>query len=101
MLLFWPLRKLILALSINRHQRRIQADIDDADRERLRQRVTWVAAFIAIHRAALIRVLTAFEVVPWHPGIGSSTLLWLFAFGVFLYRYTAILASPRPDGKAG
>lgn len=60
-----------------------------------------VAAFIAIHLAALIRVLTAFEVVPWHPGIGSSTLLWLFAFGVFLYRYTAILASPRPDGKAG
>ena len=60
-----------------------------------------VAAFIAIHLAALIRVLTAFEVIPWHPGIGSSTLLWLFAFGVFLYRYTGILASPRPDGKTG
>ena len=52
-LLFWPLRKLILALSINRHQRRIQADIDDADRERLRQRVTWVAAFIAMTFAFL------------------------------------------------
>jgi uncharacterized protein involved in response to NO len=60
-----------------------------------------VTAFIAIHLAALIRVLTAFEIIPWHPGIGSSTLLWLFAFGVFLYRYTAILASPRPDGKTG
>ena len=60
-----------------------------------------VAAFIAIHLAALIRVLTAFEVIPWHPGIGSSTLLWLFAFGMFLYRYTRVLASPRPDGKAG
>ena len=53
MLLFWPLRKLILALSINRHQRRIQADIADADRERLRQRVTWVAAFIAMTFAFL------------------------------------------------
>lgn len=60
-----------------------------------------VLAFIAIHLAALIRVLTAFEVIPWHPGIGSSTLLWLFAFGMFLYRYTGILASPRPDGREG
>jgi len=60
-----------------------------------------VAAFVAIHLAALIRVLTAFELIPWHPGIGSSTLLWLFAFGMFLYRYTGILARPRPDGKAG
>jgi|25BtaG_2_1085352.scaffolds.fasta_scaffold01511_3 uncharacterized protein involved in response to NO len=60
-----------------------------------------IAAFVAIHLAALIRVLTAFELIPWHPGIGSSTLLWLFAFGMFLYRYTGILARPRPDGKAG
>ncbi|TYC57445.1 NnrS family protein [Marinobacter sp. BW6] len=60
-----------------------------------------VLAFIAIHLAALIRVLTAFEIIPWHPGIGSSTLLWLLAFGLFLYRYTGILASPRPDGREG
>mgnify|MGYP001326315517 FL=1 len=60
-----------------------------------------VFAFVAIHLAALIRVLTAFEIIPWHPGIGSSTLLWLFAFGMFLYRYTGILASPRPDGREG
>jgi uncharacterized protein involved in response to NO len=60
-----------------------------------------VLAFIAIHLAALVRVLTAFEIIPWHPGIGGSTLLWLFAFGVFLYRYTGILASPRPDGREG
>jgi len=60
-----------------------------------------VLAFLAIHLAAVIRVLTAFEIIPWHPGIGSSTLLWLFAFGVFLYRYTGILASPRPDGREG
>lgn len=60
-----------------------------------------VLAFVAIHLAALVRVLTAFEIIPWHPGIGSSTLLWLFAFGMFLYRYTGILASPRPDGREG
>jgi len=60
-----------------------------------------VLAFFAIHLAAVIRVLTAFEIIPWHPGIGSSTLLWLLAFGVFLYRYTGILASPRPDGREG
>ncbi|MBW7471019.1 NnrS family protein [Marinobacter sp. M216] len=60
-----------------------------------------VLAFVAIHLAAAIRVLTALSVIPWHPGIGSSTLLWLVAFGIFLARYTGILASPRPDGKEG
>ncbi|MDN6320591.1 MAG: NnrS family protein, partial [Marinobacter sp.] len=60
-----------------------------------------VAAFIAIQLAAVIRVLTAFDIIPWHPGIGSSSLLWIFAFGMFLVRYTKILASPRPDGRVG
>ncbi|WP_421865542.1 NnrS family protein [Marinobacter adhaerens] len=60
-----------------------------------------VFAFVAIHLAALVRVLTAFEIIAWHPGIGGSALLWLVAFGIFLYRYTAILASPRPDGREG
>ena len=60
-----------------------------------------VLAFVAIHLAALIRVLTALDVIPWHPGIGSSTVLWFVAFGLFLIRYTGVLASPRPDGKEG
>ncbi|MGF2733954.1 NnrS family protein [Marinobacter sp. DUT-1] len=60
-----------------------------------------VLAFIAIHLAALIRVLTALDIIPWHPGIGSSTVLWFVAFGLFLIRYTGVLASPRPDGKEG
>ncbi|MCM0613167.1 NnrS family protein [Marinobacter sediminum] len=60
-----------------------------------------VMAFVAIHLAAAIRVLTALTVIPWHPGIGISTALWLLAFGMFLARYTVILASPRPDGKEG
>ncbi|MBZ0334749.1 NnrS family protein [Marinobacter sp. AL4B] len=60
-----------------------------------------VAAFVAIQLAALIRVLTALEIIPWHPGIGSSAVLWVFAYGVFLIRYTGVLASPRADGKEG
>ncbi|MBS8241100.1 NnrS family protein [Marinobacter lipolyticus] len=60
-----------------------------------------VAAFFAIHLAALIRVMTAFDVLPWHAGIGISTLVWLLAYGMFLLRYTRILASPRPDGRPG
>jgi len=60
-----------------------------------------IAAFIAIQLAAVVRVLTAFDVIPWHPGIGSSSLLWIFAYGMFLVRYTKILASPRPDGRVG
>ncbi|WP_417567616.1 NnrS family protein [Marinobacter sp.] len=60
-----------------------------------------VSAFFAIHLAALVRVLTAFGVIGWHPGIGASALLWLFAFGMFLFRYTRVLASPRPDGREG
>lgn len=60
-----------------------------------------VLAFVAIHLAALIRVLTALDAIPWHPGIGSSTVLWFLAFGLFLIRYTGVLASPRPDGKEG
>ncbi|WP_417502061.1 NnrS family protein [Marinobacter sp.] len=60
-----------------------------------------VIAFIAIQLAAVIRVLTAFDIIPWHPGIGSSSVLWMFAFGMYLVRYTRILASPRPDGRPG
>ncbi len=60
-----------------------------------------VAAFVLIHLAALIRVLTALGALPWHPGIGSSSLLWMLAYGLFLIRYAGILASPRPDGRDG
>ncbi|PSF07210.1 NnrS family protein [Marinobacter fuscus] len=60
-----------------------------------------VLAFVALQLAAVIRVLTAFSLIPWHPGIGTSTLLWILAYGVFLVRYTGILASPRPDGREG
>lgn len=60
-----------------------------------------VTAFVMIQLAALIRVVTAFGWIPWHPGVGLSSLLWTLAFGIFLVRYTRILASPRADQKPG
>ncbi|WP_404364801.1 NnrS family protein [Marinobacter sp.] len=60
-----------------------------------------VLAFVAIHLAALVRVVTAFNLVSWQAGIGISALLWLLAYGIFLVRYAGILARPRPDGREG
>ncbi|WP_166258393.1 NnrS family protein [Marinobacter salicampi] len=60
-----------------------------------------VMAFFAIHLAAVVRVVTAFDGISWAAGVGISTLLWMLAYGVFLWRYTRVLASPRPDGKEG
>lgn len=60
-----------------------------------------VVAFVAIHLAALARVLTAAGLLPWHPGIGIASLLWVVAYALFLLRYTGILLRPRPDGRPG
>lgn len=60
-----------------------------------------VLAFLAVQLAAVIRVVTAFDVIPWHPGIGTSTALWVIAYVIFLVRYTGVLASPRADGREG
>ncbi|MCD1631917.1 NnrS family protein [Marinobacter shengliensis] len=60
-----------------------------------------VLAFVAVQLAAVIRVVTAFDVIPWHPGIGTSTALWVIAYTIFLVRYTGVLASPRADGREG
>lgn len=60
-----------------------------------------VLAFVAIHLAALVRVITAFQGLPWHLGITASGLLWALAYAIFLARYTGVLARPRADGKPG
>lgn len=60
-----------------------------------------VLAFIAIHVATLVRVVTALEGLPWMSGLFASAVLWELAFLLFLLRYTSILASPRVDGKPG
>ncbi len=52
-LLFFPLRKFILSISINRHQRKAQAAITDDVRQRLKQRVYVIAAIVSMTFAFL------------------------------------------------
>lgn len=58
-------------------------------------------AFVLIHLGALTRVATGIGGIAWQFGISISALLWLIAFGLFLYRYTGFLLRPRVDGKPG
>lgn len=60
-----------------------------------------VLAFIMLHTGALIRIITALGIIPWQVGITVSGLCWILAFAVFIWRYTSILTSPRPDGRPG
>jgi hypothetical protein len=52
-LLFFPVRKLILAINVNRHQRKVGRAITDEEREILSRKVTVVAALIAVTFAFL------------------------------------------------
>jgi hypothetical protein len=47
-ILFFPLRKLMLAMNINRNQRRLNREITDEERERLTRKVTILAAAISV-----------------------------------------------------
>lgn len=60
-----------------------------------------VAAYWLIQLAALIRLLTVFAVISWQWGISLTAIAWVLAYGLFCWRYTAVLISPRVDGKAG
>ena len=60
-----------------------------------------VTAFVMIHAGALIRVATGAGGMAWQTGISVSALLWMLAFGLFLFRYTGILMRPRVDGRPG
>jgi uncharacterized protein involved in response to NO len=60
-----------------------------------------VSAYVLIHSSALIRVLTALQILPWQRGIELSAVLWILAWLVFLIRYTPVLLHPRVDGKIG
>ena len=60
-----------------------------------------VTAFVMIHLGALIRVVTGAGGMAWQTGISVSALLWMIAFGLFLFRYTGILVRPRVDGRPG
>ena len=59
------------------------------------------SAFVLIHLAALTRIATGMELIPWQAGINISGLLWFVAYGLFLIRYTGFLLRPRADGRPG
>lgn len=60
-----------------------------------------VLAFVAIHIAALARIATAMGALPWRAGLEFSAACWVLAFALFVWRYAAMLSSPRPDGRPG
>ncbi len=65
--LFFPVRHLILAINVNRHQRKVQRAITEEERQTLKQKVTVVAAVLAVTFAFLYnRFLFAklFDFVP-------------------------------------
>ena len=47
-ILFFPLRKLMLAMNINRQQRKLKRELTDEERESLNRKLTVLAAAIAV-----------------------------------------------------
>ena len=68
----------------------------------LRPPQAMTAAYILILASAVVRVLAP-TLLPafaqW--GIGIAGLLWLGAYGIFVYYYSPMLLTPRIDGGAG
>lgn len=60
-LLFFPVRKFILAMSINRHMRKTQTELTAAEREALKRKVTVIAAVIALTFAFLYNRFVMFK----------------------------------------
>lgn len=58
-------------------------------------------AFMIIQVSALIRLFTSSNVLEWRVGISAAATAWVLAFGLFMWRYTGILLSPRADGQPG
>ena len=61
-----------------------------------------MAAFLLLQLAAILRVLADLMTVDtYFLIIVASGVLWVLAFGTFLYRYLPMLVRPRIDGKPG
>lgn len=59
-------------------------------------------AFVAINLAALLRVVPPLLMpAVTAPAMLSSGLLWMVAFGLFVFVYAPMLLRPRVDGKPG
>lgn len=60
-----------------------------------------VSIYWLIITAAIVRLGTALNLLPWRAGLTTATVLWVAAFAAFLLFYTPILISPRADGRPG
>ncbi len=58
-------------------------------------------AYLLLLAAAIIRTATPFYTEFFTLGMVSTTILWVIAFGLYLWVYLPILTSPRIDGRAG
>lgn len=60
-LLFIPVRAFILAITVNRHQRKVKRPITDEERKTLKRKMTPWAAFIAISFAFVYNKFILFK----------------------------------------
>jgi uncharacterized protein involved in response to NO len=58
-------------------------------------------AFLLLNVAALVRVFASLLPTDYTDWLLVSGILWMLAFGLFLWVYTPILISPRADGRPG
>lgn len=63
-LLVFPLRKLMLGMSINRQQRKLGRQVTEEERERLQRKVTLLAAVIAVTFAFFYNKYLLFKLLP-------------------------------------
>ena len=61
-----------------------------------------MAAIVFLQLAGIVRVLASVMPADTYFGmVVASGVLWVLAFGTFLYRYLPMLVQPRIDGKPG
>lgn len=59
-------------------------------------------AYVLLACAAVVRAIGPTQaVIGYGETVAIAAALWAAAFGVFLWRYAAILWQPRPDGRSG
>jgi len=60
-----------------------------------------VSSYWLMQAAVILRLFTAFDLLPWQTGLTASGVCWMLAFALFLWRYVPVLISPRVDGLRG
>lgn len=63
---------------------------------------TIILSYILLNLATILRVfIPLISIERYSLAILDSSLLWIIAFSLFVFKYSRILISPRPDGKEG